>query len=428
MAINMSNWLDPSRPKIPSGGLFAIPDDILADIYTIWLRLDDVCRLDSALCSKIWRPPFLRLVSTKVIRFLREEIDVLDHILCTTTHKALTLPALEWILERGIHLASLRVRIVHHGISKEDEVHFGRILFALLNEGRLDKLETINFDRFSYYIKDADIAAILAKSYISMKSIVMHGCNISESSAAHIKRCTGLEAFAAYGKESVAELVEIVQSCRKIRKLNISRFFDKLTDESLQSVATHCRFIEHLNIEYCFAVSDAAIRRVAESCLNLQFVDLSWTKITDDSVVSFCKHCPQLKVILLNGCDLLTEAAIFAIAERLPGLTRIGLSEFLALTTTTVEKLVLACRDLEHISLGSFANSNIGNATLEKIAEHCSKLKELWVANCHDVTWEGLAAVAKTCVNLRTVRMNPKLHVYSLMLSVIFPHVSWSCG
>ena len=84
------NWLDPSRPKLPPGALVAIPDDLLADIYTIWLLLKDVCRLDSAVCSKIWRPPLLRLVSTKVLRFLREEIDVLDpENLCTTTHRAL---------------------------------------------------------------------------------------------------------------------------------------------------------------------------------------------------------------------------------------------------------------------------------------------------------------------------------------------------
>ena len=88
----------------------SIADDLLADIYTLWLLLEDVCRLDSAVCSKRWRPPFLRLVSTKVLRFLREEIDVLDgDNLCTTTHRELRLPALNWILKRGIHLASLRL-------------------------------------------------------------------------------------------------------------------------------------------------------------------------------------------------------------------------------------------------------------------------------------------------------------------------------
>lgn len=86
-------------------------------LTTIWLRLDDIGRLDSALCSNKWRPPFLRLVSTKVLRFLREEIDVLDSTnLCSRKHKALLLPALAWILKRGIHLASLNLATTHSAI------------------------------------------------------------------------------------------------------------------------------------------------------------------------------------------------------------------------------------------------------------------------------------------------------------------------
>ena len=97
------NWLDPSRPKLPPGVLFAIPDDLLADIYTSWLLLEDVARLDSALCNKTWRPQFVRLISTKFIRFCREDIIQLS------TARALNSQALEWILKRDIHLASLRL-------------------------------------------------------------------------------------------------------------------------------------------------------------------------------------------------------------------------------------------------------------------------------------------------------------------------------
>ena len=77
-----------SRPKIPPGGvLFALADDLLADIFTEFLPMEDVCRLDSAVCAKMWRSGFQRLVSTKVLLFLREEINVLDEDnLCTTKH------------------------------------------------------------------------------------------------------------------------------------------------------------------------------------------------------------------------------------------------------------------------------------------------------------------------------------------------------
>ncbi len=219
VAMNMSNWLDPSRPKLPPGALFAIPDDLLADIYTIWLRLKDVCRLDSAVCSKIWRPPFLRLVSTKVLRFNREEIDVLVGInLCTSTHQHLELPEMNWILKRGIHLATLRVYLNYFSKSVDSKwiQSFDVAIKDLLKEGHLDKLETLDMAGDCSYIKDAVLAAILEKSYNSLTCIDLRFSGLTKSSAAHIKRCTGLEAFAAKGNESSRDMVEIVQSCPKL--------------------------------------------------------------------------------------------------------------------------------------------------------------------------------------------------------------------
>jgi len=347
----MSNWLDPSRPKLPPGALFAIPDDLLADIYTIWLRLKDVCRLDSAVCSKIWRPPFLRLVSTKVLRFNREEIDVLVGInLCTSTHQHLELPTLNWILKRGIHLATLRVYLNYFSKSVDSKwiQSFYVAITDLLNEGHLDKLETIDMFGDSY-IKDADLAAILEKSYNSLTCIDLRYSGLTESSAAHIKRCTGLVAFAAKGNESSRDIVEIVQSCPKLRKLNLSQFENRLTDEVVQSVATYCRDLVHLDVRGCNAVSDAAIIRVAQSCPRLLFLNLSLTKITD--------------------------------------------------------------------------------STLEKIGKHCSNLRVLRIVGCADVTCEGLVAFANTCTSVRKVcmdqAMSRALRENKLMLSVMFPHVSW---
>jgi len=377
----MSNWLDPSRPKLPPGALFAIPDDLLADIYTIWLRLKDVCRLDSAVCSKIWRPPFLRLVSTKVLRFNREEIDVLDDFfLSTITHQYLELPEMNWILKRGIHLATLRVYVDSYRISKSGSNRipkaFDVAITDLLNEGRLDNLETIDMCGDCSYIKDAELAAILEKSYSTLKCIDLRYSCLTKSSAAHIKRCTGLEAFAAKGNESAADIVEIVQSCRKLRKLNLSLCNEILTYEVMQSVATYCRDLVHFNVRRCNAVSDAAIIRVAQSCPSLLCLNLSRTKISDLSVASFCSHCPLLEVLDLNEC-------------------------------------------------------NITDSSLEKIGKHCSKLRVLSIVGCAGVTCLGLVAFAKTCINIRNVSisqaMRHELHRNSLMLSVMFPHISWHC-
>jgi hypothetical protein len=65
-------WRTSTSPKLPPGHLLDIPDDLLFDIFTIYMRLEDVCGLDSALCNKRRRAEFLELVSRKVLLFNRE--------------------------------------------------------------------------------------------------------------------------------------------------------------------------------------------------------------------------------------------------------------------------------------------------------------------------------------------------------------------
>jgi hypothetical protein len=400
-----------------------IPDDLLFDIFTIYLRIEHVCGLDSALCNKRRRAEFLELVSRRVLLFNREEIAVLGLNITTIVHRCLGAAALRWILKRGIHLAS--IRLSDDVVSVTEQQSIRESVGSLALNGSLDKLETIDVYMCSY-IKDADLAAILSKCYRSMKGIDIWGCGLIGSSATHIKRCTKLEAFAPNGNESAAELVAIFQACRKLRKANLSVFGDKLTDETLQGVAAQCPLLEHVKLVRCAAVSDVAIQKVSESCLSLQYIDLQITNIGDLAVISLCKYCPLLKRLLLTGCRNLTDIAVMAVAEKLPAITHIGLGGIDAITSRAVETLVSKCCDLELINIGGCVN--VSDDTLFKLAEHCSKLRELCVSGCSEITPVGLALVASKCLHLKTVSFkncNEISAKSAASLERLFPLVSW---
>ena len=85
----------------------------------------------------------MRLISTKFIRFCREDIIQLS------TARALNSQALEWILKRDIHLASLRLHPRPPAGSYEIELVHNSIKQFLDSEGGIDNLEA--FDLFEYY-------------------------------------------------------------------------------------------------------------------------------------------------------------------------------------------------------------------------------------------------------------------------------------
>jgi hypothetical protein len=422
-------WRPNTHPKLPPGALLDIPDDLLWDLFTEWLHIEAVCRLDSALCQK-WRrrrAEFLRLLATKVLLFNREKIEVLLTVPFqrdSFTHKALGAAALNWVLKRGIHLASLRMPYVYN-LKEAEQQSIREAVASLALDGRLDKLETISLDG-CYYIKDADFAGVLSKCYSSAKSIDIGRCDLAESAAVHIKRCTKLEAFVAKGKESDADMVEIVQACRKLRKVDLGSIGSRLTDEAVLSVAVHCPFLEHLGLQRCSAVTDASVKKVAESCPLLQFVSLCHTKITDVTVGLLCKHCPLLKRVFVGYCCKLTDTAVLTVAEMLPGLTHICLDQITAITSGAVETLASKCRQLEYIDLKN--NGKISDVTLMKIAEHCSKLEVLNVQSqrfisTHFVSTAGLTEIATKCPKLKTVSIN---YNHFSSLEQLFPHVIWN--
>lgn len=384
------SWLDPTRPKLPPGALLAIADDLLADLYTIWLRLRDMCRLDSAVCAKWLRPDFRRLVSTKVLRFLREEIELMSWAkFRTIAHEELSLEKLRWISKRGIHLASLCIP----GYEDEQE-SIRTTISCLVDEGLIDKLETIDLFGCKFF-KDADFAAILGKSYASIKCIDIQDCKLTENSITHIKRCINLEGLAAYGDESPADMVEVFQSCPKLRKLDLQRFRDILT---IQGVADHCPLLENLNIRNCSAVSD-------------------------EIVVSLCKHCVRLKILCLDHCVRLTDQSVLAIAERLPNLVGLSITGVSNITSSAIETLASRCRELEKLSVSEC--TNVSDMTLFKISDHCTKLKKLFVVGC-PVSPFGIGVIATRCPELKELRLHRSAHsdyAFTGSFSSVFPKV-----
>jgi hypothetical protein len=414
-------WRTNPRPRLPPGHLLDIPDGPIYDILTMYLRIEDVRGLDSALCNKRRRAEFLELVSRRVLLFNRE--DVLSYSFTSQVHRRLGAGALRWILTRGIHLASLDP-FSRANAAKQQSIRESVRSFAF--NGLLDKLESIYLSDCTY-MKDADLAIILLKCYGSIKSIDIRGCGVTESSAPYIKRCTKLEAFAPKGNESAAEMIQIFQACPKLRKANLSVFRIRLTDEVLYSMAAHCLLIEHLDIARCTTVSDPAIQRIAESCPLLQWINVGYCNITDASVISLCTHCPLLTRVYLANCDNLTDAAVLAVAEKLPGLAHVALGGTDAITSSAVEILATKCQELEFIGINT-GNLNITDDILKKIAEQCSKLEKLSVYGCTEITAIGLAILATRCSRLKNASFYDcnKISAESVAyLMSLFPLVNW---
>ena len=130
---------------------------------------------------------------------------------------------------------------------------------------------------------------------------------------------------------------------------------------------------------------------------------------------------------------MLTDAAVLAVAEGLPGITHLDLSsnKVTTNTNTAMKTLVSKCRELECLDL---SYSEVGDGTLHKIAEQCSKLPRVLCVHGTCITAVGLTYLALKCSKLlKTVYVSggreedeeDEEEVQLVSLRHLFPHIHW---
>ena len=393
-------WRPNTRPRPVPGALLDIDQGPLWDILTVWLPFKSLCHLDSAICNRKRRLEFLAMVGNRVLLFnrvetatthARDEEEEYDEYGEEVLHSnnSLSLAALCWVVKRGLHLASLRLpsslsSLFGRGGQRTREQRGDRETVAVLaRDGRLDKLESLCLARVDY-IRTEDLVGILSSCGATAVIIMDLNCLGPESPAVLVKRCTKLEAYTASGYESVQDMVEIVQSCRKLRKLRLGALFLKLTDAVLECVAENCPRLEHFSVPSCHDLTDAAIRGLTDSCVFLQSVDFSRLDITDATVVALIANCPHLRRLFFRDCKKPTDAAVLAVAEGLTGLTHVALGRH----------------------LHSWVGPQVSGASVEALARSAHRLEFVDFRICLVVTDTTRAVLSENCPSLREARLD----------------------
>jgi hypothetical protein len=166
------------------------------------------------------------------------------------------------------------------------------------------------------------------------------------------------------GTDSAVDMVTIFESCFKLCKVDFEKNI-AVTDEVVQTIASHCPLLEHFTVSNGSAVSDAAMKAVAYSCPLLPVIHTNHLNITDATVALLRVRCPHLIEIQIGFSPRLTDVAVAAIAKGLPGLTHIDLGVNIAITTSAIENLASKCCELEFIGLNQCPN--VSDVTLMKI-------------------------------------------------------------
>lgn len=187
----------------------------------------------------------------------------------------------------------------------------------------------------------------------------------------HFQLCEGSPKMNVFNSE-VMEALTVHSKRLKIFELMNNRVVDK---SNLHILLKGCPTLREVSFQFCYGVDDECLKLVGEHCKQLlRFTNRPNDNITDTGLTAIARNCSHLIGFYLFGCSAAVNEGIKEVGRHCPHLQEITL-----------------CATL------------ITDDVLHSLAATCLQLRVLLIPSCHQITAEGVMAIAKGCKRLRSI-------------------------
>ena len=199
--------------------------------------------------------------------------------------------------------------------------------------------------------------------------------------------------FDSFSRITDAGVIEVANRCLNITNLALSYTF--ITDDSLQALSLLP--LRNLNIKSCRRVSEQGLLFLFSKLGSLEKLNLSNTKGVTDGVIDVIEaNCKKLELLMLSSADI-TEISLVSILN-LRNLQHLSLnfcrfSDFSIFTTSEhVKKLK---------SLSLAGNENLTDFDINCLSKSSDSLYKLNIQKCSLLTDESIKSL---CINLKRIK------------------------
>lgn len=172
-----------------------------------------------------------------------------------------------------------------------------------------------------------------------------------------------------------------------------------ITNATIQELCVIQPNLEVLNLKGCQLISDVALWTIARHCPNIKHLILSGCdKITNIGLRSLSMRCSELITLDFTNCHLLDDLGLSTIACGCWKLENLILVNCTNITDTGIGKVVKACGRLKVLNLfGCNRVGEFGDHALKEIGAFCSSLRYLNLIGCRHVHNDGIIALSQGC-------------------------------
>jgi hypothetical protein len=239
---------------------------------------------------------------------------------------------------------------------------------------------------------------------------------------AHVRRLVRQQAPLAYSGAFLA--TDEANRCPQLERLTLNKC-TQVTDAGIIAIATHCLRLRALDVTGCTLLTHESTARGLAVCTGLE--ELSPTSSARASLSLVWTACPQLRSSFRRAAALargLTDGDIALLAQFCPSLQALTLTDCDMLTNAAVLAVAAHCPRLEELCV---TRCSLTDASLHALAANCSRLDWLNVNACRALTDAGIMAVVHSCPRLATLQADWCLRLTERCRSELRRH-SWRCS
>lgn len=245
-----------------------LPDNIVVNIVFLWLKLEQLCCLDSAYCNQKSRKMFLQIFAESPVGLHTEPEEQTSIPHC---------PRLEWIYHRNVPIANFTI---------SDGIDENNCNSNMLMEG-IPRLITSNAYRNLTTIQFSYCPVVCDGSILAL--IECANGNDRLSDRLRILRLEGCKTI------TTGMLIQLFQSFKKLEEINVCQC--NVTDKVCHAIGSTCLLrLKIISIATCHKVTDVGIMEICELCPNVCELDLSFIlNMTRKSLVHVMKKLQHLQ-------------------------------------------------------------------------------------------------------------------------------------
>ncbi len=247
--------------------------------------------------------------------------------------------------------------------------------------------------------------------------------------------CKQLRILTLKGYKKITEksILQIIEKCNLIHTLELNHNCT-LTDVTFLAIAQHCKLLKCLRSENNHKVTNNGVMEIAKNCTLLQELVIQFSRhISDESILCIAKYSHNLSVILVCGCNLITEYAIIELIKRCSKLTTVRLDTATGLDVAAItashscDKLAVSniaykfgnwifqnnkTRGYEKsVRISCEASFVLKSSTLLTIAHLSPSLVDITLNGLKDLTDSNVITIFQSCTLLHSIILhnNPEL-------------------